>query len=98
MNQENQIEYLRKQKNENICGGYAELLTSTYNYLKAQIENTDCGYCNPYDSDICKVVYGNSYHITMIRKYIYKLKALGYISIEGYNVNRKIMLIKPLDF
>lgn len=96
--QAEQVEYLRKQKRGDICGGYAELLTLTYNYLKAEVEKSEYEYCNPYNFNICRAVYGNDYHIPMIQGYINKLKSLGYISIKGSGINRKIAINKPLDF
>lgn len=34
----------------------------------------------------------------MIRKFLFKLKALGYISVQGSGEKRKIEILKEIDF
>ncbi len=98
MSIEEQIEYLKKQKRGEISGGFADLLTCTYNFLTDQLSLAKVDYCNPFDSDICRAVYGDAYHIPMIRKFMYRLQKMGYISIIGSGRERQIRILKTLDF
>ena len=89
--------YLRNQKITK-SGSYADLLTDTYNCIKKLINNSDKDYCNPYDADISQYIYGNRLQLTMIRKFLYELKIMGYIEIHKAGTNREIYIIKDLDF
>jgi len=91
------LAYLRAQK-ENSTGGYHDLLIDTYNCISDLIRKSEDNYCRTSSDDICKVVYGNTYHITMIDKFLYRLKQLGYISIKECYGYTQIEILKDVDF
>lgn len=95
---EEKLNYLRNQKANPTAGGYRQLLIATYDYLREILNKTGFDWCNPYNIDVCKAVYGNTYHVPLIQRYIRDLKQLGYISIDGKGESRKIRIIKAIDF
>lgn len=97
MEKEKKLEYLKQQK-ENPTGGYRMLLIDTYNCLSDMIKASNEDWCNPYNTEVCKVVYGNTYHVPLIQRYIRDLNQLGCISITGSGSDRKIRILKEIDF
>lgn len=95
---EENIELLRKQRDENIEGGYRDLIVKTYNYLVRKIEKSGNKFCNPKNKDVCNAVFGNPSQESKIRGFIKDLKRSEYISVEGSGPDRKIMILKDLDF
>lgn len=91
------IEYLKKQRSGEITGGYFKLLEDTYNYLKKLIDESEDNFCNPTFYEIGIAVYGGNRR-TMIIKFLQELKFLGNIEIKGSGDNKKIYVLKELDF
>lgn len=91
------LAYLRSQK-ENPTGGYRGLLVDTYNCIYVLIQKSEDNYCRTSSDDICKIMYGNTHHITMIDKYLYRLKQLGYISIKERQGYTQIEILKGIGF
>ncbi len=95
---EDNIEKLRKQRDENVVGGYRDLVVKTYKYIQKQVRNSGSIYRNPKNSDISNVVYGNKNQESNIRSFIKDLKNSGYISVYGVGLDREIKILKDIDF
>lgn len=95
---EENIEKLRKQRDENIIGGYRDLVVKTYKYLEKKIEKSSKDFCNPKNADVSNAVFGNRNEEEKIRGYIKDLRKSGYISIEDTGMKRKVKITKELDF
>ncbi|WP_349674880.1 hypothetical protein [Lacrimispora sp.] len=91
------LAYLRSQK-DNPTGGYRQLLIDTYNCISDLTVKSGNQYCRTSCADICNVVYGNTHHITMVDKYLYTLKQLGYISIKECQGYTQMEILKKIDF
>lgn len=92
------LEYLRKQKDGIVQGGYRDLLVGTYNFLKELCNANPDGWCNPYNNQISLAVYGDTYNIPMVSRFVNDLRKLGYIKISGSGATRKIFIAKEIDF
>ena len=92
------LDYLRKQRDGVIQGGYRDLLVATHKCLSVFCANNPEGWCNPYNNQICMEVYGTTYHATMISKFVSDLQGLGYIRISGRGADRKIYIEKRSRF
>ena len=97
-NRQKKLEYLRNQRDGKIQGGYRDLLAATYNYLQEQCAANPDAWCNPYNNQICMAVYGNTNHTSMISRFVYDLRGLGYIRIVGSGADRRIFIAKEIDF
>lgn len=95
---EENIEKLRKQRDENIVGGYRDNVAKTYKYIQKQIKKSGSSYKNPKNSDISNFVYGNKNQESKIRAFIKDLRNSGYISVYGVGLDREIKILKDLDF
>jgi len=95
---EENIEKLRKQRDDNVIGGYRDLVVKTYKYIKKQFDKSKSGYCNPKNSDISNFVYGNKNEESKIRSFIKDLKKSHYITVYGIGEEREVKIIKDLDF
>lgn len=95
---EENIETLRKQRDDNVTGGYRDLVVKTYQYIKKEIRKSKSGFCNPTNADISKVVYGTRNEERKIRGYIKDLKKSGYITVYGIGEDKEVKIIKELDF
>jgi len=95
---EDNIEKLRKQRDDNVVGGYRDLVVKTYKYIQKQAKKSGSVYRNPKNADISNVVYGNKNQESSIRGYIKDLKNSGYISVYGVGVDREIKILKDIDF
>ena len=95
---EENIEKLRKQRDEKVIGGYRELVVKTYEYIQKQIKKPGSSFRNPKNSDISKAVYGNRNQESNIRGFIKDLNKSGYISVYGIGIDREIKILKDLDF
>ena len=95
---EENIELLRKQKADNITGSYRDLFAKTYQYLAKKIEKSGNDFCNPKNADVSNSVFGNKTNESKVRGYITDLRKSEYISIEGIGMDRKIKILKELDF
>jgi len=95
---EDNIETLRKQRDEHVVGGYRDYVVQTYRYIEKQIKNSKTGYCNPKNSDISNVIYGNKNQESKIRSYINDLRKSGYITVYGIGEEREVKIKKELDF
>jgi hypothetical protein len=95
---EDNIEKLRKQRDDNVVGGYRDNVVKTYQYIKKEIKKSGSTYRNPKNSDISRAVYGNGNQESSIRGFIKDLKNSGYISVYGIGIDREIKILKELDF
>ena len=95
---EENIEKLRKQKEDRIKGGYRELVVKTYVYIRKGIEMSHKDYVNPKYSDISKAVFGNRNEERKIRGFIKDLDKSNYISVYGVGEDKEIKILKELDF
>ncbi len=95
---EDNIEKLRKQRDDNVVGSYREQVVKTYEYIQKQINKSKSGFCNPKNSDISKVVYGNRNQENNIRGFIKDLRQSGYITVYGAGLEREVKIVKDLDF
>jgi hypothetical protein len=95
---EENIEILRKQRDENIVGGYRDFVVQTYNYIEKKIAKSATDFCNPKNMDVSNAVFGNRKQEKKIRGYIADLKKSGYLLIEGVGADREVRIIKSLDF
>lgn len=95
---EENIEVLRKQRDDNVKGGYRDVVAKTYNYIKRAIDKSTLDYCNPKNSDISNAVYGNKNQESKIRGYIKDLKKSGYLSVYGVGSDKEVKITKDLDF
>ena len=95
---EDNIEKLRKQKEDNVVGGYRDLVVKTYKYIQKQIKKDGSSYRNPKNSDISNVVYGNKNQENSIRGFIKDLRNSGYITVYGVGLDREIKILKDIDF
>jgi len=80
---EKNIDRLRKQRDENIIGGYRDLVVKTYNYIERKIKKSGVDYCNPKNNDISNAVFENKNEGARIRGFVNDLKKSGYISVEN---------------
>jgi hypothetical protein len=95
---EENIEILRKQRDDNIAGGYRDLVVKTYQYLQKDINKSTLDYCNPKNSDISTAVFGSKNQESKIRGFINDLRKSGYITIYGIGLEREVKIKKELDF
>ena len=95
---EENIEELRKQRDTDVVGGYRDLVVKTYNYIEKKINQSEKGYCNPRNKDICKAVFGHKKAEEKIRGFVKDLKISEYISTEDVGVDRKVRILKKIDF
>lgn len=91
------LEYLRKQRSGEASGAYYQLLEETFNYIDNKISESQLDYCNPTFYEIGVAIYGGSRR-TMVMKFLNELVYLGNISIEGKGEDRKVRILKPLEF
>lgn len=93
------VEYLRNQRDGITEGVYRNYLANLYMFLKERCDQSGAGYCNPYPSELLAAI-GRSdlYKSYLGYEYCDDLEALGYIRMEGYGKEKKIYVIKPLDF
>ena len=92
------IETLRKQRDDKVVGGYRDLVVKTYEYIQKQIKKSGSSFRNPNKSAMSKVVFGNGNQESRIRGFIKDLKNSGYITVYGVGEEREIKIIKELDF
>jgi len=95
---EDNIEILRKQRDDNIVGGYRDLVVKTYQYLQKDINKSTLGYCNPKNADISKSIFGNRNQERKIRGFINDLRKSGYITVYGVGLEQEVKIKKELDF
>lgn len=95
---EENIEKLRKQRDDKIEGSYRQLVVKTYVYIRKGIQMSHLDYTNPKYSDISQAVFGNKNQERVIRGYIKDLNKSGYISVYGVGADKEIKILKELDF
>jgi hypothetical protein len=95
---EENIEKLRKQKEDNVIGGYRDLVAKTFLYLKKGVRLSKVGYTNPKYSDVSNAVFGNKNEERKIRGFIKDLDKSNYISVYGVGEEKEIKILKDLDF
>ena len=95
---EENIEKLRKQRDDKVKGGYREYVVKVYVYLRQGIKMSNTDYCNPKYSVMSKVIYGNRNEESKIRSFIKDLKKSGYITVYGVGNEKEIKIVKELDF
>lgn len=95
---EENIEKLRKQKEDGIVGGYREYVIKVYVYIRKGIKLSNTDFCNPKYSDISNAIYGNKNEESKIRSFIKDLKKSGYITVYGVGTEKEIKIVKELDF
>ena len=92
------IDKLRKQKEDKVVGGYRDLVVKTYKYINKQIKYSDKNFCNPKNADISNVVFGNRNQESRIRGFIKDLKQSGYLTVYGIGTEREVKITKDIDF
>ncbi len=95
---EENIEILRKQRDDKIKGSYREYVVKVYVYLRKGIALSNTDYCNPKYSDMSKAIYGNKNEERKIRSLVNDLKKSGYITVYGVGTEKEIKIVKELDF
>ena len=95
---EENIEKLRKQRDDKVKGGYRDYVVKVYVYIKKGIKLSKTDYCNPKYSEISKAVYGTRNEESKIRSFIKDLKKSGYITVYGAGTEKEIKIVKELDF
>jgi hypothetical protein len=95
---EENIEKLRKQRDDKIKDGYRAYVVKVYVYLRKGVELSNTDYCNPKYSDVSKAIYGNRNEERKIRSFIKDLKNSGYITVYGVGTEKEIKIAKELDF
>jgi len=95
---EENIEKLRKQRDDKIKGSYREYVVKVYVYLRKGIQKSGTDFCNPKYSDISNAIYGNKNQESKIRSFIKDLNKSGYITIYGAGTEKEIKIVKELDF
>ncbi len=95
---EENIEVLRKQRDDKIKGSYRYYCVKVYVYIKKGIEMSSTNYCNPKYSDMSKAIFGNRNDERKIRSFIKDLRKSGYISVYGVGDEKEIKIVKDLDF
>lgn len=95
---EENIEKLRKQRDDKVKGSYREYVVRVYLYLKKGIKLSKTDYCNPKYSDVSQAVYGTRNEESKIRSFIKDLKKSEYITVYGVGTEKEIKIIKELDF
>lgn len=95
---EENIEKLRKQRDDKVIGGYRDLVVKTYRFVEKEIAKSDNDYCNPKNSDISNFVFGNKNQEAKIRGFIKDLKKSGYVSVYDVGVSREVKITKKIDF
>lgn len=95
---EENIEKLRKQRDDKVVGAYRDLVVKVYKYIQKEIKKNGSPFRNPKNSDISQAVYGNRNQESNIRGFLKDLKSSGYISVYGVGFEREIKILKDLDF
>lgn len=98
---EETLEYLISQRDGTNPGHgvFYKILEDAFMFLKNQSIDEGRDYCNPYNKEIAYAIYGDgSAHTTMVRKTLDFLCKLGNIKIVGNGEDRKIYIIKDLEF
>ena len=68
-------------------------------YLKERCSETEDGSCNPYPWQMLVALDRDDlYKSTLVFTYCDDLEALGYIKMQGYGKDKKIFIIKDIDF
>lgn len=93
------LDYLRKQRDGLIVGDYRNYLYNLYMSLKERCSETEDGSCNPYPWQILVALDRDDlYKSNLVYTYCDDLEALGYIRMQGYGKDKKIFIIKDIDF
>jgi len=95
---EENIEILRKQRDDKTVGSYRDLVVKTYQYIEQQVKLSGSSYRNHSKADISKAVFGNRNQESKIRGFIKDLKTSGYISVYGVGLESEIKIMKAIDF
>lgn len=95
---EENIEKLRKQRDDKVKDGYRAYVVKVFVYLRKGIALSNTDYCNPKYSDVSKAIYGSRNEERKIRSFIKDLKNSGYISVYGVGTEKEIKIVKELDF
>ena len=95
---EENLEKLRKQRDDKVVGGYRDLVIKTYDFLALKVSEAKKDYCNPKNHEVSEAVFGTKESETKVRGYIKDLKKSGYITVSNAGENRKIRIIKKIDF
>ena len=75
------------------------LTPKLYMYLKERCSETEDGSCNPYPWQMLVALGRDDLHKSYLGyTYCDDLEALGYIKMQGYGKNKKIFIIKEIDF
>ncbi len=93
------LDYLRKQRDGLIVGDYRNYLYNLYMYLKERCSETEDGSCNPYPWQMLVALGRDDLHKSYLGyTYCDDLEALGYIKMQGNGKDKKIFIIKDIDF
>lgn len=93
------LDYLRKQRDGLIVGDYRNYLYNLYMSLKERCSETEDGSCNPYPWQMLVALDRDDlYKSNLVYTYCDDLEALGYIRTQGYGKDKKIFIIKDIDF
>jgi hypothetical protein len=95
---EENIEKLRRQRDEKVKDSYREYVVKVYVYIRKGIQLSKTDYCNPRYTDISKAIYGNGNQESKIRSFIKDLRDSGYITVYGVGTEKEIKIVKELDF
>lgn len=95
---EENIEKLRKQRDDKVVGGYRDYVIKTYDFLALKISEAKKDYCNPKNHEVSEAVFGTRESEAKARGYIKDLKKSGYITVSNAGENRKIRITKEIDF
>ena len=95
---EENIELLRKQRDDKVKGSYREYVVKVYVYLRKGVQLSNTDFCNPRYTDVSKAIYGNGNEESKIRSFVKDLRKSGYISVYGVGTEREIKIVKELDF
>ena len=75
------------------------LVKRRYMYLKERCSETEDGSCNPYPWQMLVALGRDDLHKSYLGyTYCDDLEALGYIKMQGYGKDKKIFIIKDIDF
>jgi hypothetical protein len=95
---EENLEKLKKQRDEQVMGGYRDNVVKTYDFLAWKVSEANKDYCNPKNYEVSEAVFGTRGEETKVRGYIKDLKKSEYITVSNSGENRKIRIKKPINF
>lgn len=95
---EDNLEILRKQRDDKVKGGYRDLVVKTYNYIEKNISRSRLDYSVLRNREISKGLFQTFKEEAKIRGFVNDLRKSDYLSVENIDDERRIKILKKINF